>query len=324
MSAQHAQPGTTSATASVAITRRITAWSVGVAAILILLKGGAFLASGSVAVLSSLADSSLDLIASLITFWAVRYAAVPPDAEHRFGHGKAEAVASLVQAALVFASAALVGREAMIRLLDPAPIQAGGWAVAVMAASIGLTGLLVAAQTRALKQTGSVAVAGDRMHYFADLASNAAALVGVAGAAWLGLPVLDALAGLFVCIWLLGGAFGVLRSAADHLLDKGLEPSARARIAELATADPAVKGVHQLRTRIAGPYIMIQMHMDLDPTLSLERAHKIMVEAENRILQEFPAADIIIHPDPRGRAEPHGGAFSETPAAHAPSAGPES
>ncbi|HYE43693.1 MAG TPA: cation diffusion facilitator family transporter, partial [Caulobacteraceae bacterium] len=296
MSGQHALPGTTLPAENAAVTRRITTYSVVVAALLIAMKTAAWLASGSVAVLSSLADSALDLVASLITFWAVRYAAVPPDAEHRFGHGKAEAVASLVQAALVFASAALVGREAVTRLLDPAPIQHEGWAVAVMAGSILLTGLLVAAQTRALRSTGSVAVAGDRAHYFADLTSNGAALLGVAGAAWLGVPVLDAVAGLFVAVWLVWGAIGVFREAVDHLLDRGLPPEARARIVELATADPAVKGVHQLRTRVSGPYIMVQMHADLDPTLTLEAAHEIMVGAENRILAEFPAADILIHP----------------------------
>jgi cation diffusion facilitator family transporter len=320
MSGSHGAPGTIDPAHSAAVTRRITAWSVLVAAVLILLKGLAVWASGSVAVLSSLADSSLDLVASLITFGAVRYAAAPPDAEHRFGHGKAEAVASLVQAALVFASAALVGREAVQRLMHPAPVTQGLWGVAVMIASIVLTSLLVTAQGRALRQTGSVAVSGDRAHYFADLTSNAVALLGVAGAAWLGIVWLDAAAGLFVCAWLLWGAFQVLRSAADHLLDKGLDPQALARIAGLATADDAVIGVHQLRTRVSGPVVLIQMHMDLDPALPLTRAHAIMVAAENRILAEFPAADILIHPDPRGRAEPHGGAFSETAAEHAPAA----
>lgn len=323
MGGQHNAPGSIPPSVSAAVTRRITLWSVATAAVLIILKGAAFAASGSVALLSSLADSGLDLVASLITFWAVRYAAAPPDAEHRFGHGKAEAVASLVQAALVFASAALVGREAVDRLIHPVEIQQGGWAVAVMVASIVLTGALVAAQDRALRQTGSVAVEGDRAHYFADLAANVVALVGIAGAAWLGFGQLDAIAGLIVCVWLLWGAFGVLRNAADHLLDRGLEADQRARIVALATDDPDVIGVHQLRTRISGPVVMIQMHMDLDPTLVLEQAHDVMVRAEKRILSAFPAADILIHPDPRGRAEPHGGAFSETAAAHAAGADPE-
>jgi len=321
MGGQHSAPGTTATAVSAAVTRRITAWSVATATVLIALKALALWQSGSVAILSSLADSSLDLVASLITFWAVRYAAAPPDAEHRFGHGKAEAVASLVQAALVFASAALVGREAIDRLMNPVAVTQGTWAVIVMAISIGLTGVLVSAQTRALKQAGSVAVEGDRAHYFADLAGNAVALVGVGGAAWLGLPWLDAGAGLLVCLWLLWGAFGVLRSAADHLLDKGLVPEQQGRILALARDDEAVIGVHQLRTRVSGPVVLIQMHMDLDPKLSLEAAHEIMLAAEDRILAEFPAADILIHPDPRGRAGPHGGAFSETADEHDEHAG---
>lgn len=314
--AAHAAPGTTPPAESAAATRRVTLYSVIVASVLIGLKLFAWRVSGSVAMLSSLADSALDLVASLATFWAVRYAATPPDAEHRFGHGKAEGFASLFQAGLVFASAALVGREAVVRILDPQPVEQGVAAVAVMAASIVLTGVLVAAQTRALKATGSVAVSGDRAHYFSDLASNVAALIGVAGAAWFGLPVLDAVAGLVVSLWLVWGAVGVLSAAADQLMDKGLAPAAQARIVALATADPRLTGVHQLRTRVSGPYVLMQMHADLDPGLTLEAAHAILVEAENRILAEFPAADIIIHPDPRGRAEPHGGAFHETAASH--------
>lgn len=323
MTAGHAMPGAARPEDSAAATRLITTLSVLTAVILIAIKAVAWRMSDSVSVLASLADSGLDLVASLATFWAVRYAAVPPDAEHRFGHGKAEAFASLFQAGLVFASAALVGREAVVRFLNPAPVAEGTWAVAVMAISIVLTGLLVAAQTRALKTTGSVAVAGDRAHYFADLASNAAALVGVAGAFWLGLPWLDAAAGLFVALWLAWGAVQVLREASDHLMDASLPVEARARIVQLATADPRLTSVHQLRTRVSGPYVLVQMHADLDPALTLEEAHQIMVEAENRILAEFPAADILIHPDPRGRAEPHGGAFKETSRSHAEIDDPE-
>lgn len=295
-----------------AVTRRVTQLSVTVALVLVAAKTAAWLASGSVAVLASLADSGLDLLASLITLFAVRFAASPPDAEHRFGHGKAEAFASLMQGGLVFASAALVGREAIAGLMDPRPIQAGGWAMAVMALSIVLTLALVAAQSRALKQARSVAVHGDRAHYAADLASNVAAILGIAGASLLGLYWLDAAAGLAVAAWLVWGAIGVFREAAGQLMDHELDDEARQRIVALMTQDPVIKGVHQLRTRASGPYIHIQMHADLDPGLTLVAAHDAMVAAENRVLTAFPTADIIIHPDPRGRAEPHGGAFAET------------
>jgi ferrous-iron efflux pump FieF len=295
-----------------ALTRRVTLMSVGTAAVLVSIKFAAWLASDSTALLASMADSGLDLVASLVTFGAVRYAAVPPDAEHRFGHGKAEAFASLVQAGLVFASAALIAREAVGDFLNPHPLRQEGWAIAVMVVSTVLTAGLITAQTRVLKKISSVAVAGDRAHYASDLASNLIALFGIAASAWLGLNGLDAAAALAVAALLLWGAIGVFREASNQLMDRELPDEARAKIVRLATADPRLTDVHQLRTRASGPYVHMQMHVDLDPQLSLEAAHQVIVAAEKRILEAFPAADIIIHADPRGRAEPHGGAFAET------------
>jgi cation diffusion facilitator family transporter len=294
-----------------ALTRRVTLMSLATAAVLVSIKFVAWIASGSTALLASMADSGLDLIASLATFWAVRYAAAPPDPGHRFGHGKAEAFASLVQAGLVFASAALIAREAVDAFLHPEPIRQSGWAIAVMLISTALTGLLITAQTRVLRRTASVAVSGDRAHYATDLASNLIALAGIAAAAWLGVSGFDAVAALGIAALLLWGAVSVFREAAGQLMDHELSDDARARIVALATADARLTDVHQLRTRASGPYVHIQMHVDLDPDLTLDAAHQAIVAAEQRILEAFPAADIIIHADPRGRAEPHGGAFAE-------------
>lgn len=295
-----------------AATRRVALLSVATASILIVVKAIAWVASGSVAILASLSDSALDLVASLITVYAVRYAAEPPDAEHRFGHGKAEAFSSLMQGGLVFASGALIGREAINALLHPRPVEHGLAGVVVMLISIGLTLALITAQTRVVKASGSIAISGDRAHYAADLASNAVALVGVGAAAWLGLPWLDAAAGLLVALWLIWGAIGVFREASAQLMDQELPEEERTRIVQLATLDPRVLGVHQLRTRASGPYVHMQMHADLAADISLAEAHGIMVAAENRLLEAFPSADIIIHPDPRGLAEKHGGVFAES------------
>lgn len=293
-------------------TRNVALLSVATAAVLIVVKAIAWRASGSVAVLASLSDSALDLVASLITVYAVRYAAERPDAEHRFGHGKAEAFSSLLQGGLVFASGALIGREAIAALLNPRPVEHGLAGVVVMVVSIVLTLALITAQSRVLKASGSIAIAGDRAHYAADLASNAVALLGVAAAAWFGLAWVDAAAGLVVALWLIWGAVGVFREASAQLMDRELPEADRERIVALATADPRLLGVHQLRTRASGPYVHMQMHADLAADISLAEAHSIIVAAENRLLEAFPSADIIIHPDPRGLAEKHGGVFAET------------
>ena len=299
---------------SAALTRRVTLLSVATASILAAIKLAAWLTSGSVALLASMADSGLDLLASLGTFFAVRYAVAPPDPEHRFGHGKAEAFASLMQAGLVFASAALIAREAIGDLLGPHALKDEDWAIVVMLVSTALTGVLIAAQTRVLRRTASVAVSGDRAHYASDLASNVIALVGIGASAWLGFNSLDAWAALAVAALLLWGAVSVFREASGQLMDHELSDEARAWIVRLMTEDPRLTDVHQLRTRASGPYVHMQMHVDLDPELTLEAAHQVIVAAEKRVLAAFPAADIIIHADPRGRAEPHGGAFAEVPA----------
>ena len=282
------------------VNRDVTRLSVIVAVVLIALKAFALGASGSVSILASLADSALDLIASLATFWAVRWAARPADDDHRHGHGKGEAMAALVQAGLIFASSAFIAWEALHRMVDPRPVSGGGWGVAVILISSVLTAWLIWRQDRAVKATGSMAVAADRTHYAADLAANSVVLIGVVSGAWLAAPGLDAAACLVVAVWLFWGAIGLLRDSADHLLDKEAPDADRIAVTTAVLADPRITGVHQLRTRMVGTTLAVQMHVDLDPTLSLQAAHDIMVEAENRILAVRPGADILLHPDPHG------------------------
>jgi cation diffusion facilitator family transporter len=288
------------------LTSQTAMLSLAVAVTLIALKAWAWFVSGSVAMLASLADSALDLAASLITVFAVRYAAAPPDREHRFGHGKAEAFAGLLQGGLVAVSGVVIALEAIPRLMRPQALNHGVESVLVMLFSIAITLMLVAAQTRAVRRTGSVATRADRLHYVGDIASNVVVLIGIGAGVYFGVTWADPIAALLVTAWLGYGSIKVAREAADHLLDREVADDVRARIRALAEADSAILRVHELRTRTSGPYMHVQFHAELDPDLSLEQAHQIVVAAEERIRAEFPTADIIIHPDPKGRAEPHG------------------
>lgn len=305
-----------------AITRRITSLSVGTAVLLIALKAFALGASGSVSMLASLTDSALDLVASLTTFYAVRWAAAPPNAQYHYGHGKGEAMAALVQAGLILASAVFIGWEAIQRMFDPRPVGAGGWAAGVMVVSIVVTAGLVWLQTRALKQTGSLAVAGDRSHYAADLAANVVVLIGVVSGTWLRAPGLDAAAGLVVVIWLFWGAIALLRETADHLLDRSASEADQIAVTTAVLADPRITGVHALRTRMAGSTVMIQMHVDLDPALTLDAAHAIVEAAEARIHAALPDSDVLIHPDPAGVRQPEPVTPASAPSPSAGTSGP--
>jgi cation diffusion facilitator family transporter len=288
------------------ITSRTAAASVSVALALIALKAAAWLFSGSVAMLASLADSGLDLLASLFTLLAVRYAAAPPDAEHRFGHGKAEGLASLVQGAFVLVSATLVAVEAFQRLVRPQPVHSEWLAIGVMLASTALTAGLIWLQTRALRRTGSIATAGDRAHYLSDFFANLAVLAGLAGASLFGLAWADPAAGLLVAAYLLHAGWQVWRSAADHLMDRELPDAERARILALVAATPGVLDAHALRTRASGSSVHIQLHVDVDARITVAAAHAILVEAERRIREVYPAADVLIHADPHEGKEAHG------------------
>ena len=286
--------------------------SVAVASILTIAKTVVLYLSGSPSVLASLTDSALDLLASVATLFAVRYARTPPDKEHPFGHGKAEAFSALFQAALVFASAAIILQECFRDLANPHPARASGLSMAVLVLSIALTAVLVWFQNRALREENSIAVHGDRMHYLTDFATNVVAIVGV-GLAALGMHMFDAVAGVLMAAWFVWGAVGVLREASGHLMDKALDDKDVEAIRRLTLEDEQVLGVHDLRTRQAGPYVLIQMHVELDPQLTLDAAHRIIIATENRLIEVYPNADIIIHPDPRGLAEPHTGVFQDSP-----------
>lgn len=292
--------------AAAKITRRTAALSVAVAILLIILKTGAWIYSGSVGMLSSLADSTLDLAASLFTMFAVRYAATPPDREHRFGHGKAEAFAGLFQAGLVAVSAVMIIVEAISHLINPVRLAHEAAAIIVMLVSIVATLGLVWAQTQAIRATGSVATSGDRAHYGSDLAANLVVILGIGAAQMFGWAWADGAAGIVIALWLVWGAWHVAQGAADHLMDHEMPIEDRERIRALAMEDGKIHGVHDLRTRMSGPYVHIQFHADLEPDMTLDDAHHIIVAAENRIRDAYPAADLIIHPDPGDKAEPHG------------------
>jgi ferrous-iron efflux pump FieF len=280
--------------------RTAGACSVAVAVILIAGKLWAWRLTGSVAVLSSLADSLLDLIASLITFFAVRVALTPADREHRFGHGKSEAVATLAQALIVSASALFVGAEAFRRLLSPAEITAPEIGLIVMIGSLALTTALVIFQRFVVRRTGSLAIGADAVHYRSDILTAIAVLAAIFLSYRFGWYAADPLLALAVVALIFWSVRTIAIDALDVLLDRELPSETRREIREIAARHSAVLGVHDIRTRSAGPRQFIQLHLELDPGLSLKKVHEISSEVEKRVLERFPQAEVLIHADPFG------------------------
>lgn len=280
--------------------RLATRASVAVALILVVSKLAAYLTTGSVSLLSSLADSTTDLMASLVTLFGVAWAARPADSQHRFGHGKAEPLAALAQAAFITGSAVFLSVQAIDRLLAPEPLRQAPVAVAVMLFSIALTAGLLVFQRHVVARTGSVAVKADRLHYAGDLGMNAAIIAALLIAALTGWTAADALCALGVAAWLLRGAGEVAREALDLLMDRELPDDERRRIIDLVMNHPATRGTHDLRTRTDGSSVFVELHVEFDPDASVRDAHRATEEIESALKALHPNIEASIHQEPAG------------------------
>ena len=283
--------------------RLATYASVSVATILIVAKLIAWSFTGSVAMLSTLVDSLLDGLASIITLFAVRHALRPADREHRFGHGKAEALAAIAQSAFVFGSAIIVLLHAGTRLFQPQPVTATNVGIAVIIGSVILTLALVGFQQYVVKQTNSLAIASDTLHYKGDLLINLAVLLTLVATQSIGTPYIDPLVGAGIALYLLFGAWRILHGALDMLMDRELPETERKRIRKIVYQHQDVRRMHDLRTRRSGSDVFIQFHLELDPEITLMAAHLISDEVELKIRQVFEDAEILIHQDPEGYEE---------------------
>jgi ferrous-iron efflux pump FieF len=277
--------------------------AVGVATVLIAAKAAAWLGTGSVALLSTLIDSLLDLAASTLNLIAIRQAAVPADPEHRFGHGKAEPLAGLGQAAFIAGSAAFLLFEAVERLVHPRPVENTTIGLAVMGVSIALTLGLVAFQKWVIRRTQSVAIGADSLHYTSDLLVNIGVVIALLLTARLGWGWADSAVAIAIGLYILVSAVSIFRSSLNLLMDHELPDADRQRIREIVVAHPGVRSMHDLRTRSSGTQTFIQLHLELDPDLTLREAHAIADAVMEQIEALYPNAEVLIHEDPFGIAE---------------------
>jgi ferrous-iron efflux pump FieF len=285
--------------------RLATYASVAVASLLIVFKAWAWAMTDSVALLSSLVDSILDMLASLVNLLAVRHALEPADEEHRFGHGKVESLASLIQAAFIGGSAVFLALEAVERFARPQALEHGGIGIGVMLVSMALTLGLVVFQKYVVKKTGSIAVSADSLHYRSDLLVNAGIILALVAVMVLDWRMVDPLIALLVAVYILHGAWEIVRQSYDMLMDREFPNEDREAIVAMVMAHPEVKGLHDLRTRSSGIHSFIQLHVELDGDMKLMQAHEIADELEISIGEAFPGADVIIHQDPLGIDEQH-------------------
>ena len=278
--------------------------AVGMACTLISVKFVAWLMTDSVSLLSTLIDSLLDVGASVVNLLAVRHALQPADEEHRFGHGKAESLAGLAQAAFISGSAVFLLLQAGERLYNPSPVHNTLVGYVVMGVAIVATGALVAFQQYVVRRTGSVAIAADSAHYKMDVLVNASVIVSLFLASELGWQLADPLFAIAIAFYILHGAYEVGIAAYHVLMDRELPDEDREKIAALAMEHPQVLDTHDLRTRQSGPDVFIQIHLEMPRNFSLLEAHDVADEVMHKIKAAYPRAEVLTHQDPQGVEEP--------------------
>lgn len=277
--------------------------SVSLAVCLVIAKGWAAWSTGSTAMLGSLADTTLDLIASLTTLVGVRIAALPADRNHRFGHGKAEALVAMAQVLLIAVSAIGIAWRAVERLFSGAETGAMELGIGVSVLAMAGTLVLLWYQKRVIAATGSVAIRTDNLHYKSDLALNLAVIAALLLDQAAGIAGADALFGLGIAMWLLWGAWRGAAEAVDQLMDKEWPQDEREKFLAAAAKFPELEGLHDLRTRRSGLLRFVQFHVWVPPDWTVRQAHDRLDRVEEALQERFPGTEILIHVDPKGQTD---------------------
>jgi ferrous-iron efflux pump FieF len=285
------------------LTARAALASIAMAIILIAAKSYAAIETSSMAMLGSLADSGLDLVASLVILLGVRIAAAPADTDHRFGHGKAEALAALVQVILITLSAIFIGFRAVERLASGAETADAELGITVSVVAMVLTAALISYQRHVVKRTGSLAIGTDRLHYSSDLLLNGSVIIALVLEQFAGLTGADAVFGLLIALWLLWGAVTASSHALDQLMDREWPDDLRERFLAAAKEYPILAGVHDFRTRSSGTHYFAQFHVWVPEHWTVKEAHDRLDRAEEDLQRRFPGTEILIHVDPEGQID---------------------
>jgi ferrous-iron efflux pump FieF len=288
------------------LTTRAALASITMALFLLALKAYAAVQTGSVAMLGSLADTGLDLLASLVTLYGVRFAAQPADSEHRFGHGKAEALAALFQVVVIALSAIAIMYRAIERMMRGEVTAHAEYGIGVSVIAIVATLGLLAYQRFVIAKTQSVAIHADHVHYQSDVLLNIAVIVALALDQYAGIGWADPAFGVAIAVFLFIGAWRASTQAIDQLMDREWPEEKRQRFLEVAARHPELAGIHDLRTRTSGTQDFVQFHVWMDPDMTVVEAHRVMDEVEDKLAHEFPATEILIHIDPEGQVDREG------------------
>jgi cation diffusion facilitator family transporter len=274
--------------------------SIFVASFLVVLKTVTGFATGSISVWASLLDSSMDIFASVVNYVAVRAASRPADEDHSYGHGKAESLAGLFQSIVIALSGLFLVREAVRRIITPVETQKEALGIATMIIATLLSYALVARLSKVARETDSMALRADFLHYVTDIFTNSGALAALVIIYFTRWTLIDPLMSIGIALYILWSAFSVARVSIDVLMDRRLPVEIDERIADIVSGfeSKGVIGFHDLRTRRSGSIKFIDLHLEVERTMTLEQAHELTVKVLRAIESNIPRSRVQIHTDP--------------------------
>lgn len=265
---------------------------------LIIIKFIAYLSTGSLAILASLADSSLDLLMSFINMLSIRYAFKPSDADHRFGHGAIEDIASLFQSVVMSLSAVYVIRQTILDFVQGTTKNINSTGIYIMGFSLVATLLLIWVLKYVAKRANSLILKTESLHYTSDVLTNGSILISLILAKKFDLLILDQLLAIAISLYMLWCSFEVFISAFDNLMGKELPKNITRQVIYVIEQEPRVKSYGAIRTRSIGSRKLIHVELRFAPQMTIAETHQISDEIENKIKKCLDNADVIIHQEP--------------------------
>ena len=265
---------------------------------ILLLKTGAWLVTGSVALASDAAESIVNVVAAVTLLVALRISRTPPDLEHRYGHEKIEDLSSAFEAGLILLASLLIAGTAVDRLFTPVPLDQPLVGLVLAGASALVNALLALWLARTARATDSTALRANAKHLATDVLTSVGVLAGVAGTWLTGFERLDPLIALLVALQIARTGVTLLRRSISRLLDERLPEQEEDAIDEILSSHPDVLGYHRLYTRRSGRTRFVEVDVFVDPAWTVQRAHDLVVELEDAMAAKLGTLRSTVHVEP--------------------------
>jgi cation diffusion facilitator family transporter len=287
-----------------ASTANIAAASILVGAVVLALKFVAWWLTGSIALWSDALESLVNVATAVAAFAAIRYGALPPDANHPYGHHKAEYFAVVLVGVLIVLAAVSILTSAYQGFLDPRPFARATEGLAVNAAAAVLNGIWCYVLIREGRRRRSPALVADGTHLLTDVATSAGVVIGLILAIVTGIAILDSLLAALVALNILWAGWRLIRFSIGGLMDEAVEPETLEKIKKIISdnADGAIEA-HDLRTRNAGRMTFIEFHLVVAGTMEVSQSHDICDKLEKALRAEVHDSSITIHVEPEDKAK---------------------